>query len=148
MSVPQATFHHHPFTSTLHDIKHNGKIKGKNNSFEILFNPLIVVMTAMFFFMVLSWYNFILAIYNYITYDESYGKEGISGSNIPTLKTVRHEVGSNLGFALLWTLIVFVFYLVLDYYGIFTKVSNDTVGHPLLRESSNLSDTSDVGEII
>lgn len=43
-----------PFTSTLHEHAHKSPVK-----------LWIIILTACFFFLVLSWYNFAIAAYNY-----------------------------------------------------------------------------------
>lgn len=40
---------------------------------RVLFNGYVVVLTGLFFFAILSWYNFSLALINYVTYNNPTG---------------------------------------------------------------------------
>ena len=52
-STPNSPVHNPNFTSTLH--------QHQNSSFNLW----LVILTAVFFFLILAWYNVFLAFYNY-----------------------------------------------------------------------------------
>ena len=75
-------------------------------------------MTALFFFTVLSWYNFILAVYVTLTTTDSSHQD-------QTLQT--------LGFAILWTILVIVVYYLMFSSNLLESGINGGE-HPLLRD--------------
>ena len=77
----------------------------------------------MLFFIILSWYNALLAVYNYlIGYDPDRVK-----SNLSTML-------ATIGYAILWTLLAMFFYIVLSTSG---KLEEENVStHPLLRDEA------------
>lgn len=92
-------FHHNIFTSTLHEHEHEKR--GPS-----LFNMWLVIITAMFFFTILSWYNFLLALFNVY-----------SNPNESDSELLKNEVLATLVFAFLWTLLVIIAYLTFESYG-------------------------------
>ena len=108
----QPQFPSHTFTSTLTD--HRGKLPH--------FNYFIVIMTALFFFTVLAWFNFALALYSTITTSDR-----------------DHEDTTliNLGFAVIWTLIVVLIYVFMDYVGVLN--GNVSEEDHVLRSEGRLS---------
>ncbi len=102
-------FNHHPFTSTLHEDPHKPPI-----------NLWTIMVTAAFFFLILSVYNFVLSIYAYIYNVEEEKRD-----------TLTKNVISTFGFIFFWGIIIVLFYLFLDKLGYLTE--DDNGGHPLLR---------------
>lgn len=100
-------FTQHAFTSTLHDRKHH----------LLGFNVYIVLMTALVFFSILAWFNFVLAWY---------------GTWISTDPDHVDQTLSTLGFALIWTGISILLYYVMKYTGVLGLLTEEE-GHPLLK---------------
>ena len=96
----------HTFTSTMTD--HKGQIPS--------FNYYIIILTAILFFTVLAWFNFVLAFY---------------GTIISTDPDHKDETLTTLGFAVLWTIIAIAIYYTMNWYGVLG--SNGDNEHPLLR---------------
>jgi len=96
----------HTFTSTMTD--HKGQIPS--------FNYYIIIITAIIFFNVLAWFNFVLAFY---------------GTIISTDPDHKDETLTTLGFAILWTIIAIAIYYAMNCYGVLG--SNGDSEHPLLR---------------
>jgi heme/copper-type cytochrome/quinol oxidase subunit 2 len=114
MTVP-VPFSQHPFTSTLsHDINLPS------------FNYYLVIMTALVFFTVLAWFNFVLALYNTI---------------INTDAEIKDNTLINLGFAVLWTFIVVYIYFVMDYFEVLGYNKNVSVDDGL-RDDTITTNTS------
>jgi len=110
-SLQPGHFTQHAFTSTLHDEKHP------------YFNKFIVIVTALFFFTILSWFNFALSWYGTITTTDPEHKD---------------QTLSSLGFALIWTFITVAIYLLTEYFNLLSSPVEDS-GHPLLREGRDIS---------
>lgn len=125
MSSPTFPTHsRQPFTSTLHN---------DHRSHPTYFNIWIVILTAILFFVVLSWYNFVLATYNYLI-----------GNNPNNLKNFNQlnfrNMIASLVFAIIWTLLSVVIYYILIP-AIRTNQNEETESlHPLLR-----SEVRDIG---
>lgn len=101
---------HTPFTSTLHNHE-----KAKPH----LFNFWLVIFTAIIFFFVLSWYNVLSLFFSYFG-NHSEKRE----------RDIRDETLTALGFALVWTLITTLGYVLLDEFGL---LNGDEISeHPLL----------------
>jgi len=107
---------HHPFSSTLTD--HRGRHHAS-------FNMFIVILTALFFFTVLVWFNFVLAFYSTITTCDPNHVDATM---------------SNLGFALIWTVITIAIYYAMDWANVLDSESMDG-SHPLLRGEGSRVDT-------
>ena len=124
MSFHPIHFTQHAFTSTLHSDK---KYHTSN------FNVFLVLMTALFFFTVLGWFNFAIAWYGTIT---------------STDPNHQDQTWSSFGFALFWTFLAIAIYIVMNYYGVLDidqKISEE----PLLRGESrdlgkNISSEGDI----
>jgi hypothetical protein len=134
MSSNQLPFHHNAFTS--------------NYNSSSLFNIYLVVMTAMFFFLVLSWYNFFLSLYYYIfKYNPNTTvkdkKKELQGKYIKENEIIlRNAALVSFGYALFWSLVTILTYLFLDAHG-YLQVSPETSKyfelHPLLRDEASRS---------
>ena len=113
----------HSFTSTLHE-----------ESIKSSINLWVVVTTAIFFFLILSWYNFLIALYEFsfnITSDRNekiYEKES----------RLKQNLFSSLGFAALYTILAIIIYLVLDSYDVLSRKDNNISEHPL--DDTNVSE--------
>lgn len=68
-----------------------------------LFNFWLILLTAGFFFIILSWYNFGLSLYNMV----------VKGP-LPSGTTYEQQIYGTLGFAIIWTLLVFLCYYLLN----------------------------------
>lgn len=101
---------HTPFTSTLHNHE-----KAKPH----LFNFWLVVFTAIIFFLVLSWYNVLSLFFSYFGNHSDKKK-----------KEIRDETLTALGFALVWTLITVLGYVILDENDLLN--GDEITEHPLL----------------
>ena len=99
-------FQQHPFTSTM--TKHNPPA----------INIFIVLLTALIFFSVLSWFNFALAVYGTLTSTDP--------NHVDTTM-------NSLGFAIIWTIITISIYYTMEYAEVLSSPSPDS-GEPLLRE--------------
>ena len=100
-------FHHTPFTSTLHE--HKGPS----------INIWVILLTASFFFIVLSWYNFISALFAfYINTDKK------------QVDRLRHEVYARFIYALIWTVLAVLFYWILDCYDLLGSKPSKYEFHP------------------
>ena len=108
MSVQPTHFTHNVFTSTLTD--HKDHIIG--------INIYIILLTAILFFSVLAWFNFALALYGTLTTTDS--------NHVDT--TLQ-----NLGFAIMWTIIVVAIYYMMVYLDAL-ELPGSSNEHPLLRE--------------
>lgn len=93
-NTPTHLFGGHAFTSTIYD-----KPQKKQSSF----NYWIIIMTGTIFFITLSWYNVFLVVYNYCL--------GIQPSNG---ETPNQQLLSVLGYAVIWTVLVIILYLIMD----------------------------------
>ena len=93
MSLPLHT-PQHQFTSTL-----NGKYHHSG------FNIYIVIITALIFFLILTFYNFVLAVYNYYT---GYNPDGVKNVDARNFRIVLQT----LGFLLVWLAITAVIYAI------------------------------------
>lgn len=112
----------HTFTSTMTDTTNNKPhLPG--------FNYYVVILTAVIFFTVLSWFNFVLAWYGTVTSDDPNHKDN-------TVNT--------LGFAVLWTLIAVSIYIVMNYYGV---LGHNIDSEPLLRGENRDVSGRYLGEI-
>ena len=111
-SLQSGNFTQHAFTSTLHNKKRSS-----------YFNKYIVIVTALFFFTILSWFNFALSWYATIT------------TNDPDHED---QTLSSLGFALIWTFITLTIYFLSEYFDLLSSYAEDS-GHPLLREGRDIS---------
>ena len=114
------TFQAQPvFTSTL-DHK-----SGLESPQESSFNVWLIIITASFFFVMLSWYDFVSVGYSKIV------KKKNATGNVNT----NVEVLYVLGFALLWTTIAIVLLIILYYFGL---IGSGNVPyweeHPILEE--------------
>ena len=113
-----SSFSHHPFTSTLHDMKHSS------------FNVWLVILTAIFFFLVLSIYNLVLSLYNLFIGNTS------DDQTVEDLNTIAL---TTFGFFLVWLVITILTYLFLKYYNLLNSSNNnDSLEHPLLREEPSI----------
>lgn len=117
LSTP-SHFTQHAFTSTIDHKNHH----------NLSFNLYPVLMTALFFFAVLSWFNFVLAWYETLTSTDSNHKD---------------QTISSLGFALIWTGVVVAIYFVMNYYGVLNSITESEYEHPLLKGERTISDTGD-----
>lgn len=121
MSLAPVHFPQHIFTSTMvdHSMHHSG------------FNVWMVVLTAIFFFTVLAWFNFALAFYGSIT---------------TTDPDHEDETMSTLGFAIIWTVTAIAIYFTMEWSGVLGGGNPTDDEHPLLRGEGRMSiDPSDVG---
>ena len=113
MSLAPVHLPQHIFTSTLTDEKgnpsHHENVSGVN--------IYIILLTAVLFFAVLGWFNFVLAFYGTITTNDP-------DHDDQTLST--------LGFAILWTVIAAAIYYAMQYFNVLggTPSSDE---HPLLK---------------
>ena len=73
-------------------------------------NVWIIIITAVIFYAVLSWYNFFLASYNYITGNNPDKIENLDQENLKI-------VGLTFGFAIFWTIVAIGLYTFLAYKG-------------------------------
>ena len=122
-SLSPVHFPQHTFTSTLmnHKTHHSAG-----------FNVWIVLLTAIFFFTVLAWFNFVLAFYATVTTTDPNHKD---------------QTMSTLGFAILWTLIAILMYYVMESFGMIQgSEGSDGSEHPLLRNEGR-SDVSNVSDL-
>lgn len=130
MSTQPIQFHHTAFTSNYND---------KPYYHHSLFNIALVILTAVFFFLVLSWYNFLLSLYNYYL--------NPSGDPKNTPRKLKREMLGSLGFAFIWLLLAIALY----WYLTSSNLLYDTTGkenkywesHPLLR-SDDISSRVDM----
>lgn len=116
-------FHSTAFTSTL---QHS------------LFNVWLVLLTAIFFFLVLSWYNFFLSAYYYVTDNTAF----LSPDTECKQYTLRNQMIGTFFFALFWTFVAVLIYYILNNLG-WLNVSKETANywqeHPVLRDEARLS---------
>jgi hypothetical protein len=107
----------HTFTSTL-----------ENRQYKSDFNVWIVILTAVFFFLVLSIYNFFIAIYNYII--------GNNPNNIKNYNKINYfNVFATFGFMLIWFIIAISLYLLFNGFCLLGSAKSlDT--HPLLKDET------------
>lgn len=131
MSVPLHIPSHIPshtqaFTSTLHHTS--------------LFNLWLVILTAMFFFTILSWYNFLSSLYYYLSNNTSY----LSGEDLSQhekIEKLRNQMVGTLIFALIWTVITLLSYWLLSGLGWLEGDESSQKyweTHPLLRDEARL----------
>jgi hypothetical protein len=105
----------HPLTSTLEPQQYHSS-----------FNVWLVILIAIFFFLILSWYNVMLAIYNYLIGNNPNQVEDFDKIN-------KFMIYATIGYAVLWTIIAIGIYYLFDYFRLLgNDKSVDT--HPLLRE--------------
>lgn len=103
----------HIFTSTMIDDK------GNPSHHSVSVNIYIILLTALIFFAVLSWFNFALAVYETLTSsDPDHEDSSISA----------------LGFAVIWSIITICIYYVMKYSGILN--GNNSDDDPLLRDDA------------
>jgi uncharacterized membrane protein len=124
MSTAPFHFQTHPFSSTIHKDVHKSPV-----------NLWLVMVTAIFFFLILSVYNLALAIYNYtFNFREREKYE------------LKNEVLATLGFVLFWGSIAVVFYLFLDSIGYLGNSNGEeNYEHPLLKdETGSTNGTTDI----
>ena len=116
MSFQSAHFPRHAFTSTL--TTHKGEIPSVN--------IFIVILTALIFFTVLSWFNFALAFYGTLT------------STDPDHVDITMN---NFGFAIMWTVVTIAIYYAMEWAEVLTSNNNNTNDdeHPLLQEEGKSS---------
>jgi hypothetical protein len=95
MSATAKAFGNRPFTSTMNS--------------QSSFNLWIVIITAVIFYAVLSWYNFISTAYNYvIDFEEN------------LIEITKDQVIANFGFAIFWSFIAFLLYKYFNSSGLLT----------------------------
>ena len=111
MSSPTSIHNTSAFTSTLQDVKHTSG-----------FNLTLVILTAIFFFLVLSWYNFTISLYNLVI--------GNTTGGTVTHGTLRKNCLYSFIFALLWTVIALLAYI---FFGSSISSSESVRANPLLR---------------
>ena len=120
MSAP--VVHHasfYPIIGTTHEEAHGPDI-----------NIWIIIITAVIFYAVLSWYNFFLATYNYMVRNNSENKDDPDPDNLKTM-------GLTFGFAVFWTLIAIFLYMILRNQGMLSYPVLDKVrGHLTEREKT------------
>ena len=118
MSLAPIHLPQHAFTSTLTDEEgqpaHHEQVSG--------INIYIVILTAILFFSVLAWFNFVLAFYGTLTTTDCNHVD---------------QTWNTLGFAILWTVIVIGIYYAMNYFGVLNSDTNTSDKHPLLREDSS-----------
>lgn len=112
MSTVPFHFQTQPFTSTLHDNLHKSPV-----------NLWLIMVTAFFFFLILSVYNLALAIYNYVFNPRDRETDEL-----------RDELIATLGFVFFWGVLAVTFYLFLDSIGYLGDSSEKDIGHPLLKD--------------
>ena len=83
-------------------------------------NIWIIILTAIIFYAVLSWYNFFLALYNYMICRNSESERCQNNSN---------DVGYSFGVAIIWTTIAIVIYMIFRDNGMLT--------YPILNKARN-----------
>jgi len=83
----------HPFTSTVHD-------------YHSIFNVWIVILTAIFFFVVLSWYNVFLSLWSKIARQRDLTDK--------ELQDLNGEILVTFIYAVFWTLLGILVYYILD----------------------------------
>ena len=122
MSLAPVHFPQHIFTSTMtdHRIHHSG------------FNVWMVLLTAIFFFTVLAWFNFALAFYGTITTTDCDHDD---------------QTMSTLGFAIVWTVTAIAIYYAMEWSGVLGGGDNlrDSEHPVLMGEGRAAVDPSDVG---
>lgn len=105
LAVPPHPFGGHIFTDTLFHKKHTERGQ---------FNYWIIIMTGAIFFAVLSWYNFCLVLYNYWL-----------GIPSPLAhETPNQELLASGTFALIWSTIVILIYLLFSSLNLLTGNPN------------------------
>jgi hypothetical protein len=118
MSTTQFNLHSQPFSSTIHQNDHP------------TINLWTIVVTAMFFFLILSVYNLFLAIYNYVFNIRDREREDL-----------RDDLLATFGFVFVWGITALVLYFFLDSIGYLSKSkhheSDDSEG-PSLTDDSNV----------
>ena len=93
-------------------------------------NVWIIVITALIFYSVLSWYNFFLATYNYMVRNNSENKENPDPDNLRIM-------GLTFGFAFFWTLLAIGLYILFRNQGMLSYPILDKVrGHLSEREKT------------
>jgi hypothetical protein len=107
----------HSFTSTLDHKQHISA-----------FNVWIVILTAFFFFLVLSIYNFFLAVYNYIIKNNPDDMPDYNRHNL-------FNIYATFGFMLLWGIFTIILYILLNKFNLLT-ISSSLDTHPLLRDEA------------
>lgn len=104
-----------PFTSTVHE-------------YRSLFNVWIVILTAIFFFMVLSWYNVGLVLYSRFVQDDV---------NDTEKKSLNREILTTVGYAIFWTLIGILIYYIFNRAQLLGQGDRSVEGeHPLVRSDA------------
>ncbi len=120
MSLAPIHLPQHIFTSTLTDQKMHTSP----------FNVWMILLTAIFFFTVLAWFNFTLAFY---------------GTIISTDPEHKDETMSTFGFALVWTIVAIAIYYAMNSSGVLGG-NGSSDEHPLLRgEGRAAIDPTNVG---
>ena len=107
-------FPKHPFTSTM--TTHQAKIPSVN--------VFIVLLTALIFFSVLSWFNFVLAFYETITKYNSNSNNNFNNKNNNNSNNKNNTLHT-LGFAIIWTLITISIYYTMKWAGVLSNDNSD-----------------------
>lgn len=105
-------YHHNVFSSTI-----------SKNQIRHPISVWIIIVTAMFFFLVLSIYNFFVALYNYMF---NYGEDK-TNNNLNILL-------SSLGILFLWLGLTLLVYLFLSSIGYLNEGDSSIDGHPLTKD--------------
>lgn len=118
-STPTFFGHGHQFTSTL-----------TNPTIGIA----LIIVTAVFFFIVLTWYNVFLALYNYIVNTPPPLTEANPRDSNHYYEENKRTFLRTLGFAIAWTLLAVGIYIMISYFHLLHANHNEVIGHPSLRE--------------
>lgn len=118
---------HQPFTSTVHE-------------YHSIFNAWIVVLTAIFFFIILSWYNVGLILYSRFVRDNLDDKEA---------ESLNREILITTGYAIFWTLIGILVYYVLNRMELLGRGDRGVESeHPVVQdEAINVSGDTSLADI-
>ena len=105
------------------------------------FNVWIILLTAILFFTVLAWFNFVLAFYGTLV---SSTRTKRNTNNQPTH---TDETLSTLGFAIVWTVVAIVMYYAMEWAEVLgTDRNNTNREHPLIPNEGRVStDISGIG---
>lgn len=117
----------HQFTSTI------------DHHHQIVFNVWVVIVTAVIFFIILSWYNALLSVYNYAI---GYNPNEVCDYNDRNKQTMF----ATIGYAIIWTGLALSVYICLACSG---RLQSENIGgHPLLRgESEGLARTGTLAAV-
>ena len=99
-------------------------------------NIWIIMITAIFFFIILSWYNVGIEVFNFIFFQNQNSNEIVENflGESETIDTNTQNLISSIGFALLWTVISFMIYFYLNMNGYFVLPTNVDEKHPILTD--------------